>query len=675
MPLKALPLNKISLYSLLVILCLGSVVYAQSLHGPFVYDDNLYIKGNAVVRDWHNWAAIWTYCPCRFLTFLSFAINYHLGRFDVVGYHVVNLAIHLGSAVLVWWLVMLTFSTPAMSRDTIRTKADSVALLAALIFVTHPVQTEAVSDIWQRAASLAAFFYLISLCCYAQSRLLGEKRAWLAGFWFTASLVFAICAMFTKENTITLPVMIILYEYCFLRETQSLEWRRTLPFLLLVIPATMMLTGSDRFQEIRGVMDGPAGVSPAQYLITEFRVIVTYLRLTILPLNQNLDYDYPLSKGLFEGGTLWGFVLIISLLAVAIRVYPKHKPVSFGIFWFFLTLVPESSLLPLEDVISEHRLYLPLVGYSIFLVTALFYLLGRLKWRVWVMAAVVIVAVNSMLASQRNLLWSNDLALWNDTIRKSPHKPGVYINRGFAYSLHGLDGRAKQDYDKAMSLHPDTAAGDNGRGLFYLAAGQTHEALTSFNRALERDPGYKGAYRSRGKLYMATGDFDHALLDFAKAGDLAPDKVKVAAAIEYSADRQLAKRDFERAIREYSKVIGLDPNYVEAYVNRGIAYVSENKYDQAIADYGIAISLKSKGVAAYNDRGAAYGAKGEYDEAIANFNEVLRREPNLAGAYVNRARAYYLKRDLAQALKDLSKAKSLGAVVDQKLIERLGGLH
>ena len=124
-------------------------------------------------------------------------------------------------------------------------------------------------------------------------------------------------------------------------------------------------------------MRGSMGISPMHYLLTQFRVMVTYIRLVFLPVNQNLDYDYPIFKSIFEFPVLISFLFLIFILFSAKRLFSKYRLVSFSIFWFFLTLLPESSLFPIHDVIFEHRLYLPLVGYSMFLVSSVYYLLGK----------------------------------------------------------------------------------------------------------------------------------------------------------------------------------------------------------------------------------------------------------------------------------------------------------
>jgi hypothetical protein len=351
--------------SVILISCLGIIVYSNSFLCSFHFDDNPFIIDNPFIRNIHHLQTIWAGYPCRFITYLSYAFNYHYHRLDVAGYHLFNLAVHIGSACLVWWLTLLTLSTPALKDSLTESKhRNIIALFAGLIFVSHPLQTEGVTYIYQRAASMATLFYLASLCFYVKSRLLQDNRSFYYHY-YICSLLMAVLAMFTKEISITLPLIILLYEICFLNTKRSLNWGHLAPFLLtiLTIPLTMLLTRSEKIHEIQAIAKS---ISPAHYLLTQFRVVLTYIRLIFLPLNQNFDYDYPISKSLLEWPVLFNILFLGTVLFTAKQLFLKYRLVSFSIFWFFLTLLPESSFLPETDLIYEHRLYLPLAGLVCF---------------------------------------------------------------------------------------------------------------------------------------------------------------------------------------------------------------------------------------------------------------------------------------------------------------------
>ena len=227
--------------SIILITSLGIIVYSNTFFCSFQFDDWHYIVGNSFITSFQNLLTHWQFYPCRFITFLSIVLNYHFNGLNVFGYHLFNLAIHLASAILVWWLTILTLSTPAMKEDKITEHAHLIALLIGLVFVSHPLGTESVTYIWQRATSMAAMFYLASLCLYVKARLFvcgpgaclspSEQTADHKDRpYYIASLIMAVMAMFTKENTVTLPLMILLYEFSFFKFKKISNLKYLFPF-------------------------------------------------------------------------------------------------------------------------------------------------------------------------------------------------------------------------------------------------------------------------------------------------------------------------------------------------------------------------------------------------------------------------------------------------------------
>ena len=455
----------------------------------------------------------------------------------------------------------MTLSTPAMRGNRIIRHANLIALFAGLVFVSHPVQTEAVTYIWQRAASLATLFYLASLCFYVKSRLLQEDGS--PSLWknyYIDALILAILAMFTKEIAITLPLMIVLYEFSFLNVKKNFRWQHLVPFLLTIciIPLTLLLTKARIFQVIQSISQGPGGVSPTHYLLTQFRVMVTYIRLAFLPLHQNLDYDYPVFKNILAFPVLASLSFLIIVLFWAQRIFSKYRLVAFSIFWFFLTLLPESSFFPQQDIIFEHRLYLPLVGYSLFLVSGLYYLLDKKTLRGMVLVLMMIIVCNSVLTFQRNKVWKDDIVLWNDAVGKSPHKARPYVNRGMAYLRQNEFTKAMADLNKAIAMNPKAADSYYNRGFIYDVQGNTTRALADYNKAIEINPNYAAAYQNRSNIYTIQGDFTRAILDLNKAVELRPN---IADIYNNIGSIYAQQGEFIPALSAYNKAIEINPDY------------------------------------------------------------------------------------------------------------------
>ncbi|MFA5144264.1 MAG: tetratricopeptide repeat protein [Candidatus Omnitrophota bacterium] len=499
----------------------GFIVYSRALGGAFQLDDYRVIVDNPAIKDISNLQRIWEFWPTRFITNLSFAANFRLERFNVFYYHLFNMIIHLGAAILVWRLTFLTFLAPAIKGEKIAGQKEMLSFFAGLVFVLHPVQTEAVSYIVQRATSLAAFFCLASLYLYIKSRLAesGTGPSGRQRYYYAASLVLAVAAAFTKEMAVILPLIILLYEFIFLKCDKPLRWQRLVPFIIVIfiVPVTMFATRSVDFKEMRLISEGPSGISPVRYLLTQTRVAITYMRLLFAPLNQNVDYDYHVAKTIMEWPVLAGIVIIIFILIVAIKILPKYRLLSFGVFFFFLTLLPESSVIPIADVIFEHRLYLPMAGYAIFLSAAVYYIFGRSSRKTMGAAMLVMVVIYSPLTYCRNAVWESKLALWDDAVRKSPDKSRPYNNRGFAYMEKGDFDAAMRDFKKAIALESSSDAGYYyNLGNVYNVKGRLSEAIFNYNEAIRINPGYAEAYIQRAVAYFKNGDYAASLEDVCK---------------------------------------------------------------------------------------------------------------------------------------------------------------
>lgn len=538
--------------------CVGILIYSNTFHNSFHLDDFNSIITNESIRDIASVGNIWKFWPTRFITYLSFAVNFHFHQFDVLGYHIGNLIIHICCAFLVWQMVLLTFRLPVMKNEKISKNSNAIAFFAGLIFLTHPLQTQGVTYIVQRAVSMVSLFYLGSLCLYIKSVLSlyeGDNSS-VRGFYCSGVILAAVAAMFTKEIAVTFPLMILLYQKCFLKaEKDKISIPLVLLFVLfLIIPLTMLATESINFLYLRRLAEDTVNISPARYLFTQFRVILTYIRLLFVPMNQNLDYDYPVAKTLFEVPVLIGFFSLIAIGSITLMMFKKYRLISFGVFWVFLTVLPESIIIPINDVIFEHRLYLPMAGYSVFLVSLLFYVFKSNNRRLVYAILIVLVMGYSTLTYKRNFIWKDEISLWSDVISKSPKKARGYINRGLAYQMAGRFDSAMVDYEKVLELDPFHAGTYSNLGMIYLAKGDVDSSINRFNQALRINPALPGIYYNRGYAYQLKGDIHRSLAD-------------------------------------YNKAIELDPYYVDAYNNRGNLYLNSGNISQAIADYEKALEI------------------------------------------------------------------------------------
>jgi protein O-mannosyl-transferase len=653
-----------------VFLLLGPLIYSNTFSVPFLYDDTFFIAENPAVRNILDLKTLWLFWPTRFIPFLSFAVNYALHKLHLFGYHFVNLLIHLGAALLVWWLARLVFATPAMKESRSSRSADLMPVFAGLIFLTHPLQTQSVTYIFQRCTSLVGFFYLFSLCCYFKSRLLqvSDIPAPKMRLWYAFSLTLAVMAMLTKENAMTLPLAVILCEVMFFKESKSIKWRNVIPFLLLLPIVIFLLTlatteASEDMQRFLSL-----AIVRKHYFFTELRVLITYMRLLLFPVNQNLEYDYPIAMTFFNLPTISSALFLMGVVLFAIRIYRNHRLLSFGVFWFFLTLSAESTFMPLKDVIFEHRLYLPMVGFAFFTAAGIMTSLERKAFRFRLALLICLVTTYSFLTYQRNKVWASEMALWSDVVSKSPQKETAYNNRGIAYETEGDLGQAFLDYNRAIEIRPDYVLAYCNRGNIYLKKGDLDKAIADYSKAMSLRPEYFKAYNNRGIAYQAQRNLDKAIADFNQAISLNP---RFAEAYNNRGVIYESKGDLDKAIMDYSRAIAILADYAEAFCNRGGVYLDKEDLDKAVADFNQAISLNPGYAQAYNNRGIAYQRKGKINQAILDYNQAIACKPDFAQALGNRAMAYFELQAYEQSWQDLRTAEGLGFRFSPEFIQDL----
>lgn len=413
------------------------IAYSDTFHSVFQFDDIPQIVENEAIKNLGNLPEILK--GQRGVTLATFALNYAVGGLNVLGYHVVNTAIHILNAILAYFFL---FNTLRLSgKDEVWSK--KVAAFSALIFALHPVQTQAVTYIVQRMESLASLFYLTAVLFFikAASCETAVKRVVL----YACVGLSYIFGFYSKEIAFTLPAVIFLYDFCFmgsgsLRAVFS-RWpvyvMLSVLFVFFTVNTIVPLGGFNDLSkesaaaEVKAGIAGPVeagmgvegtsnmephGALPAkgasagfgltfissrEYLLTQFNVIIYYLTLMAVPVNQNLDYEFPVADGLFKtpqtgpGAILnipipppvISLVIIIFIIAVATYLLARSfkggpiegRIIAFFVFWFFIIISPTSSFVPIADVIYEHRVYLPSLGFFTIAVICVYSLCGRLS--------------------------------------------------------------------------------------------------------------------------------------------------------------------------------------------------------------------------------------------------------------------------------------------------------
>lgn len=566
----------------LVYVLVGFALYARVLHGPFIFDDkqsipdNKFIRISTITLGALEDAGFKSLCDNRPVANISFALNYYFGGYNVAGYHAVNILIHVLTAIFLFLLIKATLDLCCRQSGRPESNAypsSMLAFLAALIWFVHPMQTQAVSYIVQRMASMAGMFYVLSLLLYVHGRLDRGYARWAL---YSGSVLSGVLAVGSKEIAITLPVFVLLYEWYFFQDL-SFKWLKKAVLPLIGVAAVLAAVGYfylgvhpvDILISQYSIRD----FTPGQRVMTELRVVVLYLTLLILPLPSrlNLDYDFPVSRSLVDPfTTLLSLGLLVALAALAIYLAKRQRLISFAIVWFLGNLVIESSVVALE-LVYEHRLYIPSMFVTAAAVAAASQY-ARDK-RVLVGLLCIVACIFSIWSFQRNAVWADELTLWQDCVKKSP----------------------------------DKARPRNNLGDVLLRLGMTDEAIRNFSKAVELDPNYVDALNNLGNALYSRGYYNES-------------------------------------IRYLSRALDLDPKCVSAKNNMANSLAASGRIDEAIKYYGEALKLAPETADVHNGLGVALVVKGDIDGAVTHFREALRLAPDNVGVRMNLERARAIKK-------------------------------
>ena len=520
----------------------GVAAYANSLGGPFVFDDMDAIVQNPWIRGlWPPGDLLRSPAPrCtvegRPVLTLSFALNYAAGGLDVRGYHLANLGIHLAAGLLLFALVRRLAGGP-------------VGFWTALLWMLHPLQTASVTYVVQRAESLMGLCLLLTL--YGLVRAAGSPlRRW-------ELLCVGACAvgMATKEVMVTAPLLALLLDRTFLAGSFREAWRarRGLHLALastwLILGACLCLGG-----ELKDVGAQSGNITPAAYFRTQPAVILHYLKLMGWPSGLVLDYGWPLAWT-WADVSLPGAAAVLGILAGTAWALCRAPALGFLGAWFLLILAPTSTFLPLADPAFEHRLYLPLAAAAVLAALGI-----RALGRTGVLLGIALALGLGILTVRRNADYRTAVAIWEDTVLKRPENYRAHDNLGVV--LARVDPvRALREHREAIRLCPPCAPAHYNLGLALLQAGEPEEALA----------------------------------ELGEAARLAPDSVPM----RFNLGVALAKRGrYEEAVGEFSEAAKLQPEYFPAQYYLGLALAKGGHREEAMAALTRALALEPGNVLA-----------------------------------------------------------------------------
>lgn len=630
----------------LLLIALGTVAYSNTFSVPFLFDDLASIPENPTIRELWPLAPIflpWTQRATvvgRPIINFSLALNYAVGELEVGGYHVFNLAVHLLAGLTLFGLIRRTLLLPR-NAERFGSRATGLALSCALLWTLHPLQTESVTYLIQRAESLGGLFYLLILYCLLRSATANGVKREIG--WSVAAVICCLLGVGCKEVLATAPVVALLYDRFFLSNSiiDALQRRRFLYCgfaAAWIVQGVLVVSAGNR----GGSAGFGSGVTPGQYLASQFGAVLHYLRLSIWP--RPLVFDYgkylplPTSAIIIPAMILSGIGLILVLIA-------RRQPwVGFVALTGALILAPSSSIIPVAtQVMTEHRMYLPL-------------------------ASVIILAVFGAEALYQRVTRSQQTMLVDRMVR------GGVVGALVLLSIYGTFSR-NRDYRSALSIWEDTAAkvpqnarAVNNYGAELFRSGKPAEALREYEAAIalrqkECDPFY-----NRALLAEQRGDLQQAVRDMAEAVRYCPDSDVY---VEKRAVLLLKLGDYEQAASAFTRALQLIPDSTLYHFERGNCYMFLGKYRDALRDFTQVVVTEPDAFRAWHNRGNVHARLGQLEESIRDLTRAIEIRPDLAPQYANRAASYYENRQYEQAWSDVEQCRKRGGTVDPEFLRLL----
>lgn len=612
-----------ALWSSATVLVLGLAAYANALGHPFVMDDTGTVIDNPTIRSLGQSLAggpFQTATAGRPVANLAFALNYLAGGVDPWGYHAVNLGLHLTAALLVLALLRLLFRLP-LAEDWVGHAHDGLALACAALWVVHPLNSEVIGYVTQRTESMAAIAVLTT--CYGGLRALDSGRPWA---WQALAVISAVGGVLCKESAAVAPLLLLALESSFTRRS-PLAVVRHRPAFYGGLAASWVVLGILISSGPRWRSAGfSSGVSPWTYLMNQAPLIARYLRLVFVPVGLVLDYGQPQSVSLAAAAPA-GLLVIALLVATIVAMQRVPLLGVFGI-WFFLTLAPTSSILPIStEVGAERRMYLPLVAVLAVVMLGIWRAVPQAaaRWRALAGTAALVGLVLAMLTVARNREYDSELRIWQTVVERWPNGR-AHHNYGIALKAAGRRAEAVAEYQKAVETLPDA---QYALAFELQADGRHEEALThyrAFIAAKPEDINVPRAYHQMGRSLLALHQPDGALLAFRDALARRQGDIDSLAGI---GDILMARRQFAEVIPIWQQYLVLKPENTGVLMNLGIALVQVDRDADAREIFRRVIELQPSDVGAHVNYAYTLVNTGQPDAAAREFRTAisLERDP------------------------------------------------
>jgi protein O-mannosyl-transferase len=657
--------NKIA--CIIVLIILPSIVYFNSLNGAFQFDDRNLLNKEWVedINSFNKDVSLKSY-QNRPILLWTFAVNNFLDNKNTFGFHLANLILHILVTILIFSILIRVkdlisktqISNKKEKQKSVNHEPTNIFLIpffTALIFALHPINTDTVSYISSRSSLLATFFYLLTVFCFTETLILHRTVKYKI---FIVLLIIPgiYLAVASKLIAITLPVVIIFLfivfyiprwfpNYADYFTISKMLWLFLCVGIILIFIAylfELLYLPKDQGFELYGQIP---------YLLVQFKVIIFYyLEKFIFPINLNVDSGFPFTELENDWVILFSAILIISITVVVFKW--GNIWIKIGFAWFFLTIAPTSSIVPLNDLAVEHRMYLP-ISLGLCLITGWF--ISRSKKNTQLIFIIIVVIFFGVLIENRNEAWRSEIALWSDSVIKNPDSPRVLNNLGKAYYEAGELKIARAHLEKSVSSIPDYIKNQfNIKNImnFTKSTGFTDKTFKNTNNLnlnnILLKLGFAEPHYNLGSIYLDLKQLDSAEVQYRSALRLKPNyytaELGLGSVKNMKKEYDLAIDHFLNSITLMKKTTGRS-DYALARLNLGEVYGKTQHYDKAIIELNRAIQADPSMFLAHYNLGTGYMLKESYGNAVISFKACLKLKPNHEPTLFNLAKVYQNKKE------------------------------
>ncbi len=620
----------------LAIVVAGLAVYANSFSGVMLFNDQVQIVENPHL---HHLSPLNDVLVGRQpVVNLTLALNYALGGLDVWGYHAVNLAFHILAGLTLYGLIRRTLCRQGTGQ-CYRDAAPFMALATALIWVVHPLGTQSVTYIVQRSESLMGLLYFVALYCAVRSADAAKPGRWQ----FCAILACAL-GMGTNAAMVTAPAAILLFDRIFLADSlRSLVRQRWGIYVALAATwAVLFLVrglGSSGYPDV-GVGLDYKDVGSVDYLLTQPGVILSYLRLALVPVGLCIDHGRSAATGV--GGIVVPGIALLGLLMLTVWAVVRRPRLGFVAAGFFLLLAPRSSLLPLQDLMLEPRMYLPLAPVVLLAVLGAYELLHLLLGRTapagrrssyagLVLAGLVVVVLGAG-TTARNRVYHSAIEMWSDVVEKYPDNARGHVDLGLSLTEAGRIAEAVAAFHRAIEIEPTNARAHNGLGVTIARQGDLDTAGRSFEEAIRLRPTFADPYLNLGKALAESRAPEKAIEYYRDALLRRPGSAKAHLGM---GEAYFQQNKHEEAATEFREAVRLDPLSAQAYGNLGTVLLVAGQPFEAADPLERAVALNGGTAAVHNSLGIIYVRQRRATEAVTAFRRAIAVDPSFAQGHFN----------------------------------------